>query len=180
MRATLGEQYRTPLGHIRHELGHFVWLRYIAPDPARLAAFREIFGDERVDYQHALDAHYGGLDDGSWRDRHVSYYAAAHPWEDFAESWAQIMHVHDVVSTGAAWGVIDAPGDSFDPRAWVSAAVTASLAANELARAMGMRDLYPFALVERRAAPHRTVLGAGAPAWRSPTRARRLTRSGDP
>ena len=146
VRATLGEQYRTPLGHIRHELGHFVWLRDIAPDPARLASFREVFGDERVDYQRALDAHYGGLDDGSWRDRHVSYYAAAHPWEDFAESWAQIMHVHDVVSTGAAWGVIEAPGDSFDPRPWVSAAVTASLAANELARAMGMRDLYPFAL----------------------------------
>ena len=146
MRATLGEQYRTPLGHIRHELGHFVWLRDVAPDPARLAAFREVFGDERADYQRALDAHYGGLDDGSWRDRHVSYYAAAHPWEDFAESWAQIMHVHDVVSTGAAWGVIEPPGDSFDPRRWVSSAVTASLAANELARAMGMRDLYPFAL----------------------------------
>ena len=96
--------------------------------------------------KRALDAHYGGLDDGSWRDRHVSYYAAAHPWEDFAESWAQIMHVHDVVSTGAAWGVIDAPAGSFDPRPWMSAAVTASLAANELARAMGMRDLYPFAL----------------------------------
>src|SRR5690606_25213572 len=26
IRATLGEQYRTPLGHIRHELGHYVWL----------------------------------------------------------------------------------------------------------------------------------------------------------
>ena len=146
VRATLGEQYRTPLGHIRHELGHFVWLRYVAPDGERLAAFRENFGDERADYQRALDAHYGGIDDGSWRDRHVSYYAAAHPWEDFAESWAQIMHVHDVVSTGAAWGVIDAPAGSFDPHAWMSAAVTASLAANELARAMGMRDLYPFAL----------------------------------
>ena len=53
------------------------------------------------------------------------------------------MHV---VSTGAAWGVIEAPSDSFDPRPWVSSAVTASLAANELAPAMGMRDLYPFAL----------------------------------
>ena len=37
IRATLGEQYRTPLGHIRHELGHYVWLRYVAADPARLA-----------------------------------------------------------------------------------------------------------------------------------------------
>jgi hypothetical protein len=56
------------------------------------------------------------------------------------------MHIHDVVSTGAAWGVVDAPLDAFDPKQWLSAAVIASLAANELARSMGMRDLYPFAL----------------------------------
>ena len=52
-------------------------------------------------------AHYARGDDGSWRDDHVSFYAAAHPWEDYAESWAQVMHVHDVVSTGSAWGVVD-------------------------------------------------------------------------
>jgi hypothetical protein len=156
IRSTLGEHYRTPLGHLRHELGHYVWLRYVANDPARLATFRETFGDERTDYQAAIDAHYAGSDDGSWRAEHVSYYASAHPWEDFAESWAQVMHIHDVVSTGVAWGVIPPPATAldrtsydprtFDPAAWVSAAITASLAANELARAMGMRDLYPFAL----------------------------------
>ena len=50
IRATLGEHYRTPLGHIRHELGHFVWLTLVASDPDRLGEFRELFGDERVDY----------------------------------------------------------------------------------------------------------------------------------
>ena len=117
IRATLGEQYRTPLGHIRHELGHYVWLRYIAGDPARLAEFREVFGDETTDYARAIDDHYNRTDDGSWRADHVSFYASAHPWEDFAESWAQVMHIHDVVSTGAAWGVVDAPVDEFDPEA---------------------------------------------------------------
>jgi hypothetical protein len=146
IRATLGEQYRTPLGHIRHELGHYVWLRHVASDPARLERFRETFGDETVDYQRAIDDHYSRVDDGSWRAEHVSFYASAHPWEDFAESWAQVMHIHDVVSTGVAWGVIDAPIEDFDPKQWLSAAVLASLAANELARSMGMRDLYPFAL----------------------------------
>jgi hypothetical protein len=146
IRATLGEQYRTPLGHIRHELGHYVWQRYVAPRPDRLEEFREVFGDETVDYAAALERHYAGIDDGSWRDDHVSFYAAAHPWEDFAEAWAQVMHVHDVVSTGSAWGVVDPPGGPFDPDTWMSTAVLASLAANELARAMGMRDLYPFAL----------------------------------
>lgn len=146
IRATLGEQYRTPLGHIRHELGHYVWLRLVASDPERLVAFRRTFGDETADYQAALERHYARTDDGSWRGEHVSFYASAHPWEDFAESWAQVMHIHDVVSTGAAWNVIPAPPAPFDPATWVSAAVTASLAANELARSMGMRDLYPFAL----------------------------------
>ena len=161
IRATLGEQYRTPLGHIRHELGHYVWLRYVAGDPTRLADFRDVFGDETVDYARAIDDHYNRTDDGSWRADHVSFYASAHPWEDFAESWAQVMHIHDVVSTGAAWGVVDAPVDEFDPKPWLSSAVLASLAANELARAMGMRDLYPFALsvgarrrIEAALAPH--------------------------
>jgi hypothetical protein len=146
IRATLGEQYRTPLGHLRHELGHFVWLKMVASDPARLTEFRQLFGDENLDYQAALEAHYARGDDGAWRDGHVSFYATAHPWEDFAESWAQLMHVHDVVETGAEWGVVSAPADRTDATTWLSTAITASVAANELARSMGMRDLYPFAL----------------------------------
>lgn len=146
IRTTLGEQYRTPLGHIRHELGHYLWLRFVASNLPRHDRFREVFGNETVDYRESLDAHYARGDDGSWREDHVSFYASAHPWEDFAESWAQVMHVHDVVSTGAAWGVVEFPAGPFDPTRWMSTAVTATLAANELARAMGVRDLYPFAL----------------------------------
>ena len=77
----------------------------VAPDPAHLEEFRTVFGDERKNYAAAFAAHYDRIDDGSWRDDHASFYASAHPWEDFAESWAQVMHVHDVVETGAAWGV---------------------------------------------------------------------------
>jgi len=146
IRATLGEHYRTPLGHIRHELGHYVWLNHVAADPSVLEEFRNVFGDEQADYSAALAEHYARPDDDSWRDEHVSFYASAHPWEDFAESWAQLMHVHDVVETGASWGVVDLPDDDGDARAWLSHSITASVAANELARSMGMRDLYPFAL----------------------------------
>lgn len=148
IRATLGERYRTPLGHIRHELGHFVWLSLVAGSAGRLDEFRALFGDERADYAAALELHYARVDDRSWRDQHVSFYASSHPWEDFAESWAQVMHVHDVVETGASWGVVHAPSDPTDARAWLATSVSASVAANELARAMGMRDLYPFALTE--------------------------------
>jgi len=146
IRSTLGEHYRTPLGHIRHELGHFVWLKLVASDPDRLEEFRQLFGDERSDYAAALDSHYSRLDDGSWREAHASFYASSHPWEDFAESWAQLMHVHDVVETGSEWGVVRSPADHTDAAAWLATSITASVAANELARAMGMRDLYPFAL----------------------------------
>lgn len=146
IRATLGEHYRTPLGHLRHELGHYVWLTQVAADPDRLERFRALFGDERTDYSAALDQHYARIDDGSWRTDHASFYASSHPWEDFAESWAQLMHIHDVVETGAAWGVVNAPQDRTDARAWLSTSITASVAANELARSMGVRDLYPFAL----------------------------------
>jgi hypothetical protein len=145
-RARLGELYRTPLGHLRHELGHFVWQQVVAPDPARLAEFRAKFGDETVDYAAALDDHYRRIDDGSWRDEFVSFYASAHPWEDFAESWAHLMHVHDVVETGAEWGVGPLPADPHDAETWLSAAVDVTIAANELARAMGVRDPYPFTL----------------------------------
>jgi hypothetical protein len=149
VRARLGELYRTPLGHLRHELGHFVWQELVAPNPARLAEFRSMFGDETTDYAAALDRHYGRADDGGWRNEFVSFYASAHPWEDFAESWAQLMHVDDVVETGAEWGVVAAPADPHDAAVWMSAAVAATIAANELARAMGTRDLYPFTLSPR-------------------------------
>jgi hypothetical protein len=42
--------------------------------------------------------------------------------------------------------VVSAPADRADATAWLSTSITASVAANELARSMGMRDLYPFAL----------------------------------
>ena len=104
IRATLGEHYRTPLGHIRHELGHYVWLTLVASDPTGWPSSAPLFGDERVDYVQALDAHYGRSDDGAGGTTTPRSTRSAHPWEDFAESWAQLMHVHDVVETGSDVG----------------------------------------------------------------------------
>ncbi len=53
-RVEMGENYRTLLGHFRHELGHYYWDRLIRDDPQRLSAFRALFGDERPDYEQAL------------------------------------------------------------------------------------------------------------------------------
>jgi hypothetical protein len=146
VRTELGEPYRTPVGHVRHETGHWHWQAWVATVPERLERFRELFGDERADYAAALDAHYSRNDDGSWRDRYVSFYASAHPWEDYAESFAHVFHLRDTTETAAtnpALGVTaDISGDFDDVyRQWLGL----SVAFNELARSMGVADLYPFA-----------------------------------
>ena len=56
-RTAMREPYRTLLGHFRHEIGHFYW-DLLVRDGGKLDAFRAMFGDERADYQAALQAHY--------------------------------------------------------------------------------------------------------------------------
>ncbi len=143
LRVELGERYRTPLGHVRHEIGHWWWAVAIDREIDR-DRFRRSFGDERLDYAAALEAHYGGQDDGSWRHTHLSHYAASHPWEDFAESFAHVLHIDDTLETAHHHGLLAAAGepDDFDElyQEWVSF----SLAMNEINRSMGTPDLYPF------------------------------------
>ena len=56
-RAAMHEPYRTLLGHFRHEIGHYYWDRLVR-DGNKLDAARAVFGDDRVDYNEALKAHY--------------------------------------------------------------------------------------------------------------------------
>lgn len=142
-RTRLGEPYRTPLGHVRHESGHWHWEAFVESDPDVLAGFRELFGDETADYAQSLEKHYGKPDDGSWKDDYLSHYAAAHPWEDYAESFAHVLHMSDTMETAQYEGMAGAPYGGFSQlyAQWVE--VTVSL--NELSRSMGVIDPYPFA-----------------------------------
>ncbi|MDY7105684.1 MAG: putative zinc-binding metallopeptidase [Actinomycetota bacterium] len=145
-RAELGEPYRTPLGHVRHEVGHYVWARMI-DGTDQLESFRKLFGDEREDYQEALRTHYAGTDDGSWQKDHISFYASAHPWEDFAETFAHALHMHDTMDTARAFGLTGRR----QPRKWADRYaqwVELEVALNSLNRAMGHDDAYPFVLPE--------------------------------
>ena len=141
-RLSLGEPYRTPLGHVRHEVGHWHWQAFVIPDEERLGRFRDLFGDESFDYADALERHYANGDDGFWEQSFVSFYASAHPWEDYAESFAHVLHLLGTEETAHFAGLAAPPGD-FDGRyeQWVN--VTVEL--NELARSMGTADPYPFA-----------------------------------
>ena len=56
-RTAMHEPYRTLLGHMRHESGHYYWDRLIAGTP-ELDEFRSLFGDERADYAASLSAYY--------------------------------------------------------------------------------------------------------------------------
>ncbi len=167
VRQSLGEPYRTLLGHLRHEIGHW-YFETLIEGTARLAEFRSLFGDERQDYAAALHTHYTvGHGDG-WKADHISDYAAAHPWEDWAETFAHYLHATDTLQTAYRYGVhltgpITDPGTAemavptsvstspapayadFDEllRAWLSV----TFALNAVNRSMGKDDLYPFVLV---------------------------------
>lgn len=161
-RAGLREPYRTLLGHLRHEVGHYVWDRLVATDAARLQDSRRIFGDERADYGAALEAHYANGAPPDWSLWAVSAYATAHPFEDFAETFAHYVHMVDGLETARAFGLVVRPriggGGSldavvdFDPyrardiEEIVDAWVPFTVALNAMNRSLGQPDLYPFVL----------------------------------
>jgi hypothetical protein len=160
-RTEFGEPYRTLLGHFRHEIGHYYWDRLVR-DGGRLEAFRTCFGDERLDYNQALKTYYAEGAPPDWREQFVSAYASAHPWEDFAETWAHYLHIVDTLEMAGSFGmrvdpiVTDDQAYSakvdFDPhtardaeslvRRWLPIAG----AVNSINRCMGQPDLYPFVL----------------------------------
>lgn len=162
-RHQMHEPYRTLLGHFRHEIGHYYWDRLVA-GTAWLDKFRDLFGDEREDYQAALKKNYEVGPPPNWADQYISSYASVHPWEDWAESFAHYLHVVDSLDTALRFGLrgedveqavepftID---DLYDPNTpdaqrvilLVNSWVQLTTVLNELARSMGQHDFYPFVM----------------------------------
>jgi hypothetical protein len=160
-RLNLHEPYRTLVGHLRHESGHFYWDRLIANSP-NLPRFRELFGDETMDYAKALEAHYKQGAPADWQNRTVSAYASSHPWEDWAETWAHYLHIMDTLETAASFGVsvnpdnaanrASQPGSSFQFHEQMGfddmmvGWIPLTCALNSINRGMGLSDLYPFVI----------------------------------
>jgi hypothetical protein len=151
MREEMGEPYRTVLGHLRHEIGHYFW-PIVANDDAKRAAARRLFGDDTADYQAALERHYEQGPPPGWADEHVSAYATMHPMEDWAETFAHYLHIRDTLQTATAYGVHvegEAPAAAAqdgEMAAMLTAWLPLSRALNALNRSMGRDDLYPFVL----------------------------------
>jgi hypothetical protein len=160
-RALQKEPYRTLLGHFRHEIGHYFWDRLIA-DSSLLGNFRAVFGDERADYQEALQRHYRDGPPPHWERNFISAYATMHPWEDWAESWAHYMHMVDALETAGAAGLALRPVRSDEPRmqllpdplnpgyrdfdSMIESWLSLTYVLNNLSRGLGLPDSYPFVL----------------------------------
>ena len=128
----------------------------------RLETFREFFGDERRDYPEALQVHYAKGPAPNWQQNYISRYAAAHPWEDFAETWAHYLHIVDTLEMAFAFGIRIRPGIEeksgpgvildFDPHEpgsvnrLIDAWLPLTFAVNSIVRCMGEPDFYPFVL----------------------------------
>jgi hypothetical protein len=161
LRTEMGEPYRTLLGHFRHEVGHYFW-DVLVRDAGRLEECRAIFGDDSQDYAAALQRHYAQGAPTNWRDSYISTYATAHPWEDFAETWAHYLHIVDTLETASSFGLRIHPTTTknkamhadidFDPHdvpnveTLLNAWGPLTFAVNSLNRSMGHADLYPFVI----------------------------------
>ncbi|SEI99198.1 hypothetical protein SAMN04487995_2916 [Dyadobacter koreensis] len=178
-RNQMNEVYRTLLGHFRHEIGHYYWDILIGRT-SKLHQFRDLFGDERVDYGVALQQYYSNNTSKIWKKQYISKYASAHPWEDWAETWAHYMHIVDTLETADSFGLnvhpkvaADAMNTSFvDPYTVsnfdniIDMWLPLTFAMNSLNRSMGLRDLYPFVISktikEKLRFIHEVVKEAGA------------------
>ncbi|WP_028298074.1 zinc-binding metallopeptidase family protein [Olivibacter sitiensis] len=161
MRKQMDEIYRTLLGHFRHEIGHYYWEVFFLDHPERLSLFRKIFGDERADYGESLQRHYEQGTPKDWEEHYISAYAAAHPWEDWAETWAHYLHMVGTLETAYAFGVTIDPLIHADKRGMstridkdpylemdfeeiIGKWLPLTFAMNSLNRSMGLKDPYPF------------------------------------
>ena len=158
-RTAMGEPYRTLIGHFRHEVGHYYWDQLV-DRPGVIDKFRDCFGDERQNYSDALQTYYANGPVKDWQQSYVSTYASAHPWEDFAETWAHYFHMIGGLETAYAYGLNPQPLRAGAPQLiqltdpyhvpdyeqlmahWIPITV----AINAMNRSIGNRDYYPFTL----------------------------------
>lgn len=176
MRGKLDEPYRTLLGHFRHESGHYYW-HVLIQNSQWQEEFRQLFGDETMDYGQALERHYQYGSPSNWRENFISSYATMHPWEDWAETWAHYLHVVDTLET--AWnfnlGLRPETGDDFtepihlnqDPykaesiESLIERWIPLIIALNSLNRSMGHEYAYPFVIskqvIEKLGFVHRVI-----------------------
>ena len=155
-RVRLGENYRTLLGHFRHESGHYYFERLIK-NSDWLQNFRSLFGNELADYDQAIQRYYQNPPPSAAKTGFISDYAQAHPLEDWAECWAHYLHIIDTLDTAAAFGLVNTDPLHTDVEVWLGDWGRITVVLNALNRSMGMRDAYPFVFSDTTTAKIRFV-----------------------
>ena len=118
----------------------------------------------------------------AWMEKFISAYASAHPWEDWAETWAHYIHIIDTLETAYSFGMAVNPGvanpenemkaefniDPYTSKSFediIKRWIPLSYVMNSLNRSMGMKDSYPFvineAVKEKLKFIHETIRGEG-------------------
>jgi hypothetical protein len=152
LRRLLDEPFRTVIGHLRHELGHHYFARLVGQSDD-LAQFRRLFGDERDDYTEAVERHYAKGGPAWDSTRYVTPYAAVHPLEDWAETFAHYLHVLDAVDTAIAHHLVPPdskvlitsdPADALDLGNILDTWVVINRGINAIAETLGARPIYPI------------------------------------
>ncbi|TWT77396.1 hypothetical protein Pla123a_20570 [Posidoniimonas polymericola] len=143
-RQQFGEPQRTIIGHFRHEVGHFLWMRLVENEAPHDDCVR-LFGDhENPPYGEAMDRYYAEGPDPNWQANYISQYASSHPWEDFAETCGFYLDMRAVLDTLEHQSVRSLSvrrGADLDEL--LDAYIEAGLTLNEINRTMGLTDLVP-------------------------------------
>ena len=117
LRRSYGEPLRTVIGHLRHEMGHYYWLRMVGETDS-LDRFRALFGDDRRDYATSMESFRDAGAHDPDESPYITSYAASHPLEDWAESFGHYLHIRDALETAEAHGLgpvtSSAPGSGSD------------------------------------------------------------------
>jgi len=160
-RQAMAERYRSMLGHLRHESGHYYWMLLIE-DTGNIAEFRGLFGDERADYRASLNRHHEQGPRTDWSQHHVSAYASAHRGRTGRDLGALHAHgrcaghrrlaqdraAHHEPFGGRRCARCARPTSIAMSlsKALVERWVPLTLALNEINRSMGHNDFYPFVI----------------------------------
>jgi hypothetical protein len=169
LRVTFGEAHRTLIGHFHHEVGHYYWQLLVDGDRRNLRECIRLFGDHHnPPYAEAMAEYYRNGPREGWPSEFISAYASAHPWEDFAETFALYLDMIAVLDTAShLFKSIRANFRSRSVRPLVERYQEIGILENEFNRTMGLIDLVPeviaASVVEKLEFVHKLVKSAASP-----------------
>jgi hypothetical protein len=149
LRVTFGEAHRTLIGHFHHEVGHYYWQLLIQGRRDRERECLRVFGDHNnPTYADAMAAYYQNGPREGWPGEFISAYASAHPWEDFAETFALYLDMVAVLDTAShLFKSIRTNLRSRSVKPLVERYQEIGILENEFNRTMGLIDLVPEVIV---------------------------------